>query len=194
MKAKRVAIYDRVVGSVQDNYRSNEALIELFSPLFVQHPDWEFSGSYRDYQTSYEPPGSRLGFLNLIGDCYKGECDIVLVRSADDISKELSEVMKTTNRLKDLPSRVPVYFLREMANSLCDDFCFTLSAAAAIREKYESWVKDDPSLLADSFPRAFDYLADYGVPDKVICDALTQEAGERSEEIEAEEEIGIEMN
>lgn len=150
MGKKRVVIYGRIAGAAQEMMRTDEFLLKRFSGLLEQHPEWEIDNIYRDVQQSYQPASTRPALNQLLLDCRKGLIDAVLVRSASDISRDITEVKDIVDQLNNLPNSVPVFFWRERISSISNDFQLLLSFVEPIAQECNLWIKEDPSIARKS--------------------------------------------
>ena len=119
----KVAAYARISYDKKELESSLENQIRHYTTLINDNPDWEFVGIYADDGISGSTVKKRNQFQLMLTKAFAGEIDIILVKSISRFARNLLDMLKVVQELRD--SGVEVYFEKEGISSLdtkCDNY------------------------------------------------------------------------
>lgn len=122
-KKLKVAAYARISYDKKELESSLENQIRHYTSLINSNPDWEFAGIYADDGISGSTVKKRNQFQLMLTKAFAGEIDIILVKSISRFARNLLDMLKVVQELRD--SGVEVYFEKEGISSLdtkCDNY------------------------------------------------------------------------
>lgn len=130
----KVAAYARISNAKEELESSFENQISYYTELIKNNPDFEFAGIYADDGISASSVTKRDQFQLMLTKAFLGEIDIILVKSISRFSRNLLDMLRIIQELRD--KGVEVIFEKENISSLdtkCDNY-LTLYAKFAEEE------------------------------------------------------------
>ena len=112
----RVAAYCRVSTDSDEQEMSFEAQRDYYTDKIMRNPEWTMAGIYADEGLSGTQAQSRPQFMKMIGQCRKGNIDMIITKSVSRFSRNTVDCLKYTRELKALG--IPVIFEKEGLNTM----------------------------------------------------------------------------
>ena len=112
----RVAAYCRVSTDSDEQEMSFEAQRDYYTEKIMRNPEWTMAGIYADEGLSGTQAQSRPQFMKMIGQCRKGNIDMIITKSVSRFSRNTVDCLKYTRELKALG--IPVIFEKEGLNTM----------------------------------------------------------------------------
>ena len=97
----KVAAYARVSTLKEEQAESWRSQVEYYTQFIQNNPDWDFAGIYADNGISGTESKNRPELQRMIEDCHKGLIDTVYVKSISRLGRNLSDVLKIVNELRE---------------------------------------------------------------------------------------------
>lgn len=121
----RVAAYARASADTEEQLHSYQSQIEKYERIIKEEHkgQWEFAGIYADDGISGSTVKKRNQFQLMLTKAFAGDIDIILVKSISRFARNLLDMLKVVQELRD--SDVEVYFEKEGISSLdtkCDNY------------------------------------------------------------------------
>ncbi len=119
----KVAAYARISYDKKELESSPENQIRHYTSLINGNHEWEFAGIYADDGISGSTVKKRNQFQLMLTKAFAGEIDIILVKSISRFARNLLDMLKVVQELRD--SGVEVYFEKEGISTLdtkCDNY------------------------------------------------------------------------
>ena len=95
---------------------SFEAQRDYYTDKIMRNPEWTMAGIYADEGLSGTQAKSRPQFMKMIGQCRKGNIDMIITKSVSRFSRNTVDCLKYTRELKALG--IPVIFEKEGLNTM----------------------------------------------------------------------------
>ena len=95
---------------------SFEAQRDYYTDKIMRNPEWTMAGIYADEGLSGTQAQSRPQFMKMIGQCRKGNIDMIITKSVSRFSRNTVDCLKYTRELKALG--IPVIFEKEGLNTM----------------------------------------------------------------------------
>ena len=112
----RVAAYCRVSTDSDEQEMSFEAQRDYYTDKIMRNPEWTMAGIFADEGLSGTQAQSRPQFMKMIGQCRKGNIDMIITKSVSRFSRNTVDCLKYTRELKALG--IPVIFEKEGLNTM----------------------------------------------------------------------------
>ena len=108
---KRVAAYARVSTDDEEQQKSYDAQVDVFTNRIMENPDWEFVEVYADRDRSGTTTKGRDNFNRMIADALAGKIDLIITKSVSRFARNTVDTLTIVRQLKE--KRVEVYFEKE---------------------------------------------------------------------------------
>lgn len=133
LERKKVCAYARVSMETDRLKHSLSAQISYYSKLIQKNPEWEFKGVYSDYGITGTSTVKRVGFMEMLEECEKGNIDLILTKSIKRFARNTVDLLKVVRHLKS--KGIAVKFENENINSLSGDGELMLSILASFAQE-----------------------------------------------------------
>ncbi len=114
-KLLQVCAYARVSADNFDMLNSLSQQVINYSSVIQSHKGWIYRGVYKDYAKTGTKE-NRPGFTEMLGECRKGNIDMVLTKSISRFARNALMVIASVKELKRIG--VDVYFEEQDIHSL----------------------------------------------------------------------------
>ena len=130
-KKKRVAAYARVSSGKDAMLHSLSAQVSYYSD-YIQKHGWEYAGVYAD-EALTGTKDNRENFQRLLGECRKGNVDMVITKSISRFARNTVTLLSTVRELKVLG--VDVYFEEQNIHTASADGELMLTILASYAQE-----------------------------------------------------------
>lgn len=127
-KLLQVCAYARVSADNFDMLNSLSQQVINYSSVIQSHNGWVYRGVYKDYAKT-ETKENRPGFMKMLGECRKGNIDMVITKSISRFARNALTVLTSVKELKR--NGVDVYFEEQDIHSLSPEGEMLLSIMAS---------------------------------------------------------------
>ena len=134
----RVAAY----GRISDISCSADMLKNHYIAVIQEHDGWSPMGIYLDEYPAMLSCKRRPAFQKLLLECQKGEVDLVLVRSASYLARNVADCLRCVRTL--LERGVELYFERENISTMSPEFDMVTVCMTKFAEAEAKHLKNQP--------------------------------------------------
>lgn len=112
----RMAAYCRVSTEKEEQEKSFETQVEMYTEKIMLNPHWQMAGIYADEGLTGTIAKKRPQFMQMIEDCRKGKIDAIITKSVSRFSRNNLDCLMYIRELKE--RGIPVIFEKEGINTL----------------------------------------------------------------------------
>lgn len=112
----RMAAYCRVSTEKEEQEKSFETQVEMYTERIMLNPHWQMAGIYADEGLTGTIAKKRPQFIKMIEDCRKGKIDAIITKSVSRFSRNNLDCLSYVRELKE--RGIPIIFEKEGINTL----------------------------------------------------------------------------
>ena len=139
---KRVAVYARVSTDDPNQTSSYELQKNYYEDLVNRHESWDLVDIYADEGISGTSLQHRDNFIRMIGDCDKGDVDLIVTKSVSRFARNIIDCIGIVRRLKEANPPIGVFFETENIYTLNENSEMSLSFISTLAQE-ESHTKSE---------------------------------------------------
>lgn len=131
-KKLRVCAYVRVSTGSDAQANSFLSMINYYTELIENNPEWEFVGIYADEAVTGTKVDKREEFKTMIHECEDGNIDLIITKTVTRFGRNTLETLQAIRKLKDLG--IGVYFESQNINTLTEKSELLLTVLSTVAQ------------------------------------------------------------